>query len=64
MVNSPSDQEIRKVSLEGEYFKKKNWYYGLKRKGGLVIGVTWVLFGISIKILELVEQDIWSTVNR
>ena len=23
MVNSPSDQEVRKVSLEGEYFKKK-----------------------------------------
>ena len=24
VVNSPSDQEIRKVLLEGEYFKKKN----------------------------------------
>ena len=40
VVNSPSDQEIRKVSLEGEYFKEKNWYYGQKKKGGLVIGVT------------------------
>ena len=26
--------------MEGEYFKKQNWYYGLKRKGGLAIGVT------------------------
>jgi len=24
VVDSPSDQEIRKVSLEGEYFNKEN----------------------------------------
>ena len=63
VVEFPSDQEIHQASLEGECFKKKNWYYRLKRKGGLVIGVTWVLFGVSVKILELVEQDIWSKVN-
>ena len=64
VVNSPSDQEIRKVPLEGEYFKKKNWYYGLKRKGGLVIGVTWVLFGVFAKILELVWQVTWNKIHR
>ena len=37
VVNSPSDQEIHKVLLEGEYFKKENWYY---RIDGLVIGNT------------------------
>ena len=37
VVDSPSDQEIRKASLKGGYFKKENWYY---RKDGLVIGVT------------------------
>ena len=64
VVESPSDQESEKALLEAGYFKKENWYYGLERKGGLVIGVTWVLFGVSVKILELVEQDICSKVNR
>ena len=45
-----------------EYFKKKNWYYGLKRKGGLVIGDAWVLFGVSVRILKLVWQVTWSKV--
>ena len=49
--------------MEGGYFKKENWYYGLKRKGGLVIGDTLVLFGVFVKILELVEQVTWSKVN-
>ena len=60
---SPSDQEIRKAPLEGEYFKE-NWYYGLKGKGGLVTGVTWVLFGVPFRILESVWQVTWSKVNR
>ena len=64
VVDSPSDQEIRKVSLEGEYFNKENWYYGLKRKGGLVIGVTWELFKVPIKISKSVWQVTWSKVNR
>ena len=59
VVDSPSDQEVRQVSLEGEYFKKKNWYYGLK-KGGLVIGVTWELFKVPVRILESVWQVTWS----
>ena len=63
-IESTLDQESKEASLEGEYFKKKNWYYGLKRKGGLVIGVTWVLFGVSIRILELVGQVTWSKINR
>ena len=48
-----ADQEICQASLEGEYFKKKNWYYELKRKGGLVIGATWELFKVPVRILEL-----------
>ena len=51
VVNSPSDQEIHKVLLEGEYFKKENWYY---RKGGLVIGVTGELFKVPVGNLESV----------
>ena len=42
-IESILDQESKEAPLEGEYFKKKNWYYGLKRKGGLVIVVTWEL---------------------
>ena len=56
MVDSLSDQESEKAPLEGGYFKKENWYYGLERKSGLVIGVTWVLFGVYVKILKLVWQ--------
>ena len=52
-VKSPSNQEICQASLEGGYFKKENWYY---RKGALVIEDTWVLFGVSIKILESVDK--------
>ena len=63
-IESTLDQESKEAPYEGEYFNKKNWYYGLKRKGGLVIVVTWVLFGVSIKILELVAQVTWSKVNR
>ena len=37
VVDSPSDQEIRKASLKDGYFKKENWYY---RKSRLMIGVT------------------------
>ena len=59
-----ADQEICQASLEGEYFKKKNWYYGLKRKCGLVIGDTLELFNVPVKILELVEQVTWSKINR
>ena len=59
VIEFPSDQEIRQASLEGECFKKKNWYYELKRKGGLVIGATWELFKVPVKILELVEQVAW-----
>ena len=36
----------------------------LKRKGGLVIGVTSVLFGVPFRILESVWPDTWSKVNR
>ena len=64
VVDSPSDQEIRQASLEGEYSKKDNWYYGLKRKGGLVIGIIWELFKVSLRILELVWQVTWSKVNK
>ena len=53
-IESTLDQESKEAPLEGEYFKKNNWYYGLKKKGGLVIGVTWVLFGVPFRILELV----------
>ena len=63
-IESILDQESKEAPLEGEYFKKKNWYYGLKRKGGLVIGDTWELFNVPVKILELVEQVTWSKVNR
>ena len=59
MVDSLFDRESEKVPLEGGYFKKESWYY---RKCGLVIGDTWVLFGISVKILELVWQVTWSKV--
>ena len=38
--------------------------YGIKRKGGLVIGDTWELFNVPVKILELVEQVYLSKVNR
>ena len=62
VVDSLSDQESEKAPLEGGYFKKENWYYGLKRKGGLVIGDTLVLFGVFVKILELVWQVTWSKV--
>ena len=61
MVDSLSNQEICQASLEGGYFKKENWYY---RKGGLVIGDTRVLFGVSIRILELVWQVTWSKIHR
>ena len=54
VVEFPSDQEICQASLEGEYTKKENWYYGLKRKGGLAIGDTWELFKVPVKILESV----------
>ena len=64
VIESILDQESKEVPLKDEYFKKKNWYYGLKRKGGLVIRVTWVLFGVSVRILESVWQDTWSKVNR
>jgi len=40
VVDSFLDQEDKEALLEGEYFKQENWYYGLKREGGLVIGVT------------------------
>ena len=60
VVAFPSDQEIRQASLEGGYFKEENWY---DRKGGLVIGVTRVLFGVFAKILELVWQVTWSKIN-
>ena len=53
-IESTLGQENKEALLEVEYFKKKNWYYGLKRKGGLVIGVTWVLFGVPFRILESV----------
>ena len=56
VVGSLSDQKSENAPLEGEYFKKNNWYYGLERKGGLVIGVTWLLFGVSVRILESVWQ--------
>ena len=32
VVDSPSDQEIRKVSLEGEYFKKKELILWTKKE--------------------------------
>ena len=32
VVNSPSDQEIRKVLLEGEYFKKKELILWTKKE--------------------------------
>ena len=54
VIESTLDQESKEAPLKGEYFKKKNWYYGLKRKGGLVIGVTWELFKVPIRILESV----------
>ena len=64
VVEYPSDQEIRHASLKGEYTKKENWYYELKRKGDLVIGDTWELFGVPVGILELVWQVTWSKINR
>ena len=59
VVDSLFDQEIRQAPLEGGYFKKENWYY---RKDGLVIGDTWELPGVPIRILELVWQVTWSKV--
>ena len=32
VVDSPSDEEIRKFSLEGEYFKKKDFILRTKKK--------------------------------
>ena len=32
VVDSPSDEEIRKVSLEGEYFKKKELILRTKKE--------------------------------
>ena len=61
MVDSLFDQESEKAPLEGGYFKKENWYY---RKGGLVIGVTKELFGVPVKILELVKQVTLSKVIK
>ena len=61
MVDSPSDQEIRQAPMEGEYFKKENWYY---RKGGLVIGVTEELFKVPNRILKSIGQVTWSKINR
>ena len=55
VIEPTLDQESKKAPLEGEYFKKKKWYYGLKMKGGLVIEITWELFGVPVKILESVE---------
>ena len=60
VVEFPSNQEIHQASLEGEYFREEIWYY---RKGGLVIGVTWELFKVPIKILESIGQVTWSKVN-
>ena len=64
VVGSLSDQKSENAPLEGEYSKKENWYYGLKRKGGLVIGVTWELFKVPVEILESVWQVTWSKINR
>ena len=37
-------------------WRKRSNKYGLKRKSGLVIGVSWVLSGVSVRILELVDK--------
>ena len=55
MVDSVLDQEHKEAPLEGEHMRKENY--------GLVIRVTWELFKVPIKILELVRQITWSKGN-
>ena len=56
VVDSLSDQEDKEALLEGEHMRKENY--------GLLIGVTWVLFGVPFWILDSVWQVTWSMVNR
>ena len=54
-VDSLLDQEDKEALLDGEHMRKENY--------GLVIRVTWELFKVPVKILELVRQITWSKGN-
>ena len=49
-------KSTKEALLKGEHMRKENY--------GLVIRVTWELFKVPVKILELVRQITWSKGNR
>ena len=55
VVDSLLDQEDKEALLKGEHMRKENY--------GLVIRVTWELFKVPVKVLELVRQIAWSKGN-
>ena len=56
VVDSLLDQEDKEAPLEGEHMRKENY--------DLVIRVTWELFKVPVKILELVRRITWSKGNK
>ena len=56
VIDSLSDQEYKEALLKGEHMRKENY--------GLVIRVTWELFKVPVKNLELVRQITWSKGNK
>ena len=56
MIDSLSNQEDKEAPLKGEHMRKEDYV--------LVIRVTWELFKVPVKILELVRQITWSKGNK
>ena len=56
VIDSLSDQEDKEALLKGEHMRKENY--------GLVIRVTWELFKVPAKILELIRHITWSKGNE